>query len=80
MIVINNFILNINYKLNYQLFNIVIMFLDSATRHSDKFFDFLIRTTRYNSVFNCNERRLMLVKDIPNIYFFEKDSFHNLLE
>ncbi|XP_044018585.1 cell cycle checkpoint protein RAD17, partial [Aphidius gifuensis] len=52
----------------------------SSTRHSDKFFDFLIRTTRYNSVFNCNDRRLMLVKDIPNIYFFEKENFHNLLD
>ncbi|XP_043281777.1 cell cycle checkpoint protein RAD17 isoform X2 [Venturia canescens] len=52
----------------------------SYAKQSDKFLDFLIRTTRYNSLFELNSRRLLLVKDIPNVYFVETDQFTTLLE
>ncbi|KAK0080310.1 hypothetical protein PV325_014167 [Microctonus aethiopoides] len=53
----------------------------TVSKQADKFLEFLIRTTRYNSVLenDRSSRRLLLVKDIPNVYFFNKDSFHQLL-
>ncbi|KAH0561630.1 cell cycle checkpoint protein RAD17 isoform X1 [Cotesia glomerata] len=49
-------------------------------KQADKFLDFFIRATRYNSVMgNQSSRKLLLVKDIPNIYFHDKDSFYDLL-
>lgn len=45
----------------------------------DKFLEFLVRATRYNSVFGKYKRRLLLVKDIPNIYFTDKERFHEVL-
>ncbi|XP_015109903.1 cell cycle checkpoint protein RAD17 isoform X2 [Diachasma alloeum] len=45
----------------------------------DKFMEFLVRVTRYNSVFNRCKKRLLLVKDIPNIYFMDTDGFHEVL-
>ncbi|XP_063978811.1 cell cycle checkpoint protein RAD17 isoform X2 [Diachasmimorpha longicaudata] len=60
--------------------------MDSAYSHdskylgqSDKFMEFLVRATRYNSVFNKGKKRLLLVKDIPNIYSIDKNSFHEVL-
>ncbi|XP_034939120.1 cell cycle checkpoint protein RAD17 [Chelonus insularis] len=53
-----------------------------STRQADKFFEFLIRTTRYNSVLQtCGQlsRRLLLIKDIPNVFFYDKESFYELL-
>ncbi|XP_012251324.2 cell cycle checkpoint protein RAD17 [Athalia rosae] len=49
------------------------------TRQTDKFEDFMVRTTRYNSLFDdCS--RLLIVKDFPNIYFTDTDAFISLLE
>ncbi|XP_008557215.1 cell cycle checkpoint protein RAD17 [Microplitis demolitor] len=49
-------------------------------KQADKFSDFFIRATRYNSVLsNQSNRKLLLVKDIPNVYFFDKESFYDLL-
>ncbi|XP_046423151.1 cell cycle checkpoint protein RAD17 isoform X1 [Neodiprion fabricii] len=50
------------------------------TRQGDKFQDFMVRTTRYGSLFEDCCRRLLLVKDFPNVYFNDKDAIHTLLE
>nr|XP_033337494.1 cell cycle checkpoint protein RAD17 [Megalopta genalis] len=49
-------------------------------RQGDKFEEFLIRATRYSSVLSTYHSRLLLVKDFPNIYIQEKNSFFSLLE
>ncbi|KAG7209115.1 hypothetical protein KM043_015261 [Ampulex compressa] len=49
-------------------------------RQGERFEDFLIRATRYNSVLCDQSRRLLLVKDFPNVYIEDKESFFNLLE
>uniref|UniRef100_A0A0C9PYN5 RAD17_0 protein n=1 Tax=Fopius arisanus TaxID=64838 RepID=A0A0C9PYN5_9HYME len=46
---------------------------------NDKFVEFLVRVTRYNSVFGRSRKRLLLVKDIPNIYFMDTNGFHEVL-
>lgn len=53
----------------------------SSSRQADKFLEFLIRATRYRSVLQESDpaRQVLVVKDIPNIFFFDKQSFHNLL-
>ncbi|XP_043495137.1 cell cycle checkpoint protein RAD17 isoform X1 [Polistes fuscatus] len=47
---------------------------------SNKFVDFMVRATRYNSVLTNCSKRLLLVKDFPNIYYENKESFHSMLE
>ncbi|KAK2583570.1 hypothetical protein KPH14_009515 [Odynerus spinipes] len=49
-------------------------------RQSDKFEDYVIRATRYNSVLSSYHKRLLLVKDFPNVYYEDKESFHSVLE
>ncbi|XP_076183227.1 rad17 checkpoint clamp loader component isoform X2 [Ptiloglossa arizonensis] len=49
-------------------------------RQGDRFEDFLIRATRYSSVLSNYSRRLLLVKDFPNVYLEDTDSFFSLLE
>ncbi|XP_043258209.1 cell cycle checkpoint protein RAD17 [Colletes gigas] len=49
-------------------------------RQGDRFEDFLIRVTRYNSILGNNPKRLLLVKDFPNVYLEDKSSFFSLLE
>lgn len=49
-------------------------------RQGDKFDDFIVRTTRYSSIFENYSRRLLLVKDFPNVYLGDKDAFYTVLE
>ncbi|XP_078044494.1 rad17 checkpoint clamp loader component [Augochlora pura] len=49
-------------------------------RQGDRFEEFLIRATRYSSVLTTYHSRLLLVKDFPNIYIHDKNSFFSLLE
>lgn len=49
-------------------------------RQSDKFEDYVIRVTRYNHVLSGYHKRLLLVKDFPNIFYENKDSFHSVLQ
>ena len=49
-------------------------------RQGDRFEDFLIRATRYNSVLNSISRRLLLVKDLPNVFIDDKKGFYGVLE
>ncbi|XP_053988661.1 cell cycle checkpoint protein RAD17 [Hylaeus volcanicus] len=49
-------------------------------RQGDRFEDFLIRVTRYSSVLSNSSSRLLLVKDFPNVYFQDTDSFFSVLE
>ncbi|XP_012270450.1 cell cycle checkpoint protein RAD17 [Orussus abietinus] len=49
-------------------------------RQADKFEDFLIRATRYNSVFGNSTRRVLLIKDFPNVFTEDKESFYAILE
>ncbi|XP_076654665.1 rad17 checkpoint clamp loader component [Halictus rubicundus] len=49
-------------------------------RQGDRFEEFLIRATRYSSVLSTYHSRLLLVKDFPNVYIENKDSFSSLLE
>ncbi|XP_014228468.1 cell cycle checkpoint protein RAD17 [Trichogramma pretiosum] len=45
----------------------------------EKFEDFIVRATRYNSVLSDCSRRLLLVKDLPHSYTSGKDDFTVLL-
>ncbi|KOC59428.1 Cell cycle checkpoint protein RAD17 [Habropoda laboriosa] len=49
-------------------------------RQKDQFEEFLIRATRYKSVLSNYQNRLLLVKDFPNFFFGDKESFFSLLE
>lgn len=49
-------------------------------RQGDKFEEFLIRATRYNSVLSNNSRRMLLVKELPNVFFDDKAGFNAVLE
>ncbi|XP_051161215.1 cell cycle checkpoint protein RAD17 [Leptopilina boulardi] len=49
-------------------------------RQGDKFEEFLIRATRYNSVLSNNSRRMLLVKELPNVFIDDKQGFHAVLE
>ena len=48
-------------------------------RQGDRFEEFLIRATRYKSVLSNYSSRILLIKDFPNVYMDEKDSFYSLL-
>ncbi|OAD62799.1 Cell cycle checkpoint protein RAD17 [Eufriesea mexicana] len=49
-------------------------------RQGDRFEEFLIRATRYSSVLHNYSSRLLLVKDFPNVFYTDKESFFSLLE
>ncbi|XP_003487570.1 cell cycle checkpoint protein RAD17 isoform X1 [Bombus impatiens] len=49
-------------------------------RQGDRFEEFLIRATRYSSVLSNYSSRLLLVKDFPNVFYEEKESFFSLLQ
>ncbi|CAL7947033.1 unnamed protein product [Xylocopa violacea] len=49
-------------------------------RQGDRFEEFLIRATRYSSVLTNYSSRILIVKDFPNIFLQEKESFFSLLE
>ncbi|XP_015433407.1 PREDICTED: cell cycle checkpoint protein RAD17 [Dufourea novaeangliae] len=49
-------------------------------RQADRFEEFVIRATRYSSVLSNCHNRLLLVKDFPNVFIQDKDSFFSLLE
>ncbi|XP_066596710.1 cell cycle checkpoint protein RAD17 [Prorops nasuta] len=49
-------------------------------RQGDKFEEYLFRTTRYQSVLSNHSKTLLLVKDLPNVYYTDKENFHSLLE
>ncbi|XP_033226549.1 cell cycle checkpoint protein RAD17 [Belonocnema kinseyi] len=49
-------------------------------RQGDKFEEFLIRATRYNSVLSNISRRLLIVKELPNVFVDEKNGFYSVLE
>ncbi|XP_034182449.2 rad17 checkpoint clamp loader component isoform X1 [Osmia lignaria lignaria] len=49
-------------------------------RQGDRFEEFLVRATRYSSVFRNQSKRLLLVKEFPNVYFEDKNSFHSLIQ
>lgn len=44
----------------------------------EKFKDFLLRTSRYESLFGGG-RRLLMVKDLPNTFLTKPDEFHKIL-
>lgn len=44
----------------------------------DKFYEFLFKASRYQSLFN-QKRRLLLVEDFPNILMDQKSVFHEIL-
>lgn len=44
----------------------------------DKFFEFLFKTSRYQSLVN-QKRRLLMVEDFPNILIDQKSLFHEIL-
>lgn len=44
----------------------------------DKFFEYLFKTSRYQSLFH-QKRRLLLVEDFPNIMIDQKGLFHDIL-
>lgn len=48
-------------------------------KQGEKFEEFLIRATRYNSILNNCSSRLLLVKDFPNVFYDDKESFFSLL-
>lgn len=49
-------------------------------RQGDRFEEFLVRATRYGSVLSNYSKRLLLVKEFPNVYFEDKNSFHSLIQ
>lgn len=49
-------------------------------RQGDKFEGFVIRTTRYGSLLSKSGRRLLIVKEFPNAYYDNKESFWSFLE
>ena len=49
-------------------------------RQGDRFEEFLIRATRYNSVLCNSSRRLLLVKELPNVFMEDKDGLYSILE
>ncbi|XP_017891848.1 cell cycle checkpoint protein RAD17 [Ceratina calcarata] len=53
---------------------------NNIMRQGDRFEEFLIRATRYTSILSSYSSRLLLVKDFPNVYFRDKESFFSLLE
>lgn len=66
------------YLLKFELF--FVLPTDRIMRQGDKFEEFLIRATRYNSVLSNNSRRLLLVKELPNVFLDDKEGFHSVLE
>lgn len=53
---------------------------NNIMKQGDRFEEFLIRATRYSSILSSYSIRLLLVKDFPNVYFRDKESFFSLLE
>ncbi|XP_012523873.2 cell cycle checkpoint protein RAD17 [Monomorium pharaonis] len=49
-------------------------------RQGDRFEDYLIRATRYHSVLGDCSKQLLLIKDLPNVYHEDCNSFLTLLE
>jgi cell cycle checkpoint protein len=46
---------------------------------STKFSDFLLRSSRFDSLFDCDKQRLLMVKDFPNIFLKKVDEFWKIL-
>lgn len=44
-----------------------------------KFSDFLVRTSRFQSVFGSDKERLLLIKDLPNTFLKKTDEFWRIL-
>lgn len=49
-------------------------------RQGDKFEDHLIRATRYRTVLSSCSKQLLLVKDLPNVYYEDHKGFFTLIE
>lgn len=49
-------------------------------RQGDKFEDHMIRATRYHTVLSNCPKQLLLVKDLPNVYYEDHKSFFTLIE
>lgn len=46
---------------------------------STKFSDFLLRSSRFESLFDCDKQRLLMVKDFPNAFLKKVDEFWKIL-
>lgn len=47
---------------------------------ADKFSQFLFQSSRYRSVFDTSNKRLVLVEDFPNVFLKDPSSFEEVLE
>lgn len=47
---------------------------------SDKFYEFLFKSSRYSTIYNIGGKRLLLVEDFPNTYLKNSDEFNVILE
>lgn len=47
---------------------------------SDKFYEFLFKSSRYSTIYNIGGKRLLLVEDFPNTYLKNSDEFNEILE
>lgn len=46
----------------------------------DKFRDFLFRASRYSSLFENDSNKVIIIEDLPNIFFKENDKFVEILK
>lgn len=73
----------IKFKLLREIYNLILnfqFFLERIMRQGDRFEDHLIRATRYRTVLGDCFKQLLLIKDIPNVYQENCQSFFALLE
>lgn len=55
---------------------------DSTFREnqSDKFYEFLFKSSRYSTIYNIGGKRLLLVEDFPNTFLKNSDEFNEILQ
>ncbi|KAL0275876.1 UNVERIFIED_CONTAM: hypothetical protein PYX00_003601 [Menopon gallinae] len=52
----------------------------SESSQVDKFEDFIFRASRYKSLFDDNEKTVILIEDFPNVFIWKPKMFHEFLE
>lgn len=52
----------------------------SESSQVDKFEDFIFRASRYKSLFDDNEKTVVLIEDFPNVFIWKPRLFHEFLE
>lgn len=67
--------IDIEYSRGYGNENV--LFSESQT---DKFIEFLMHSSRYGSLFDACQKRLVLVEDFPNVFIKDSESFAGVLE